>query len=141
MFKKDFNGVDKEALIPKDQDKGAVQMTELPKKQKPAPKKVESNIPETSISAVFKFAFPILWKRASGCVRFQLFCAFFSLVLSTVFNATGPICLKYAVDTLTMDQGSTAAPVPTTLGQLSAEKAGDMIDSFTDKAGSLPWYD
>lgn len=118
MSKKDYKGFHKqlkESLIPKEEGKDDVQMTELPKK-KPAPKKGDINVAETSISAVFKFAFPILWNRASCCIRFQLFIAFFSLVFSKVLNAAGPICLKYAVDTLTMDQGSTAAPVATTLG-------------------------
>ncbi len=66
-------------------------------------------------------------------MRFQLFLAFFSLILSKVFNNAGPIFLKYAVDTLTKDT--------TTVESISWEEAGAMVENFVNLALTESWYD
>lgn len=56
----------------------------------------------TSVSKVLKFAYPMIWTRASYCTRIMTALAFFSLISSRVVKVFSPIALKYAVDALTV---------------------------------------
>lgn len=71
----------------------------LPKK-KEEKSSDDEDYKQHSIWSVFKFAFPILWERAGGCIKFEIVLVFIFIGASKAVNAVAPIFLKYAVDNL-----------------------------------------